>query len=260
MDRALEVHKSPPSPQPLSGKLQRAEDYAAAIAHKGCIHCHNVNEFRRTDLKAIGKWDRTSVWVYPLPENVGITLDVDVGDRVKAIATSSAAEKAGIKPGDRIAVLNGYRVASFGDAQYALHKAPAKGSIAVSWVRDGKQSTGMLEVADGWRKTNLTWRPSMLDILPSAPFSGSELTDAEKKKLGLDPQRAAIRQDEEVHEKLKAAGVKGGDVLIGYDGKVVEGEVSKLYAYVRRNYLVGDELTINLLRDGKRVDLKWVLK
>ena len=260
MDRALESHKTPPIPQPLTGKPQRAEDYAAASKHRGCIHCHNVNEFRRADLKAEGKWDRTSVWVYPLPENVGIALDVDAGDLVKSVASASAAEKTGLKPGDRLAKLNGYNVASFGDAQYALHKAPVNGSIPISWLRDGKLQSGALEVVDGWRKTNLTWRPSMLDILPSAPFSGEELTAAEKKKLGLDPKRAAIRQDTEVHEKLKAVGVKGGDVLIGYDGKAVEGDVSKLYGYVRRNYLVGDELTINLIRDGKRVDLKFQLR
>ena len=160
----------------------------------------------------------------------------------------------------RLATLNGYRVASFGDASYALHKAPADGAIPVTWLRDGRASSGTLEVAEGWRKTNLTWRPSMLDILPSAPFSGEELTAAEKKALGLDPKRAALRQDATVHAVLKAAGVRGGDVLIGYDGAAVEGDVGKLFGYVRRNYLVGDEITVNVVRDGKRIDLKFVLK
>jgi serine protease Do len=260
MDRALESHKAAPPAPPLVGKPLLAEGYEAANKHRGCIHCHNVNEFRRAELKAAGTWDRTSVWVYPLPENVGLTLDVDAGDRVKTVAPDSAAAIIGLKPGDRLGKLNGYSVASFGDASYALHKAPAKGSIPVSWVRDGKELSGALEVADGWRKTNLTWRPSMLDILPSAPFSGDELTAAEKKALGLDEKRAAIRQDAEVHATLKAAGVKGGDVLIGYDGKAVEGDASKLFGYVRRNYLVGDEITINVIRDGKRVDLKLLLK
>jgi S1-C subfamily serine protease len=260
MDRALERHKNPPAAMALPGKPVRAEDFAAASRHKGCIHCHNVNEFRRADLKAEGKWNRDSVWVYPLPENVGIALDVDRGDLVKAITAGSPAEKAGLKSGDRLATLNGYPVASFADAQYALHKAPAKGSIPVAWIREGKQHPGSLEVADGWRKTNLTWRPSMLDILPSAPFSGDELTAAEKKALGLDAKRAAIRQDAVVHPVLKAAGVRGGDVLIGYDGIAVEGDAGKLFGHVRRNYLVGDTISINLLRDGKRVDLKLHLK
>jgi predicted metalloprotease with PDZ domain len=260
MDRALDAHKAPPPARPLAGTPVRAEDFGAAKRHRGCIHCHNVNEFRRADLIAAGKWDRESVWVYPLPENIGVTLDVDVGDRVKAVAPNSAAGKAGLKPADRLTALNGYPVASFADATFALHKAPPKGDIAVTWVRDGKSMSGTLAVAAGWRKTNLTWRPSMLDILPSAPFSGDELTAAEKKALGLDANRAAIRQGTEVHATLKAAGVKGGDVLIGYDGTAVEGDVSKLYGYVRRNYLVGDTITINLIRDGKRVDLKLLLK
>ena len=260
LDRALEAHKNPPAPLALAGKSERAEDFVAAQRHRGCIHCHNVNEFRRADLKAAGKWDRESVWVYPLPENVGVTLDVDTGDLVKTVAPNSAAAKAGLKPGDRLATLNGYSVASFADAQYALHKAPKTGEIRATWRRDGKEMTGTLALADGWRKTNLTWRPSMLDILPSAPFSGDELTEAEKKALDLDTKRAALRQDADVHKSLLPSGLKGGDVVIGFDGKAVEGDIGKLFGYVRRNYLVGDEVTINVLRDGKRVDLKLLLK
>lgn len=260
MERALDAHKAPPPPVPLVGKKELAEDFAAAKSHRGCIHCHNINEFRRADLKALGTWDRNSVWVYPLPENVGVTLDIDVGNRVKAVAAGSAAESAGLKPGDHVTKLNGYSVASFGDASYALHKAPAKGLIAVSWVHNGKERTGALEVADGWRKTNLTWRPSMLDILPSVPFSGDDLTAAEKKQLGLAVKRAAIRQDDPVHDTLKAAGVKPGDVLIGFDGQAIEGTIRDLLGFVRRNYLVGDAITINVVRDGKQFDLKHILK
>jgi serine protease Do len=260
MERALEAHRSPPEPLQLAGKPVRAEDFAAARQHRGCIHCHNINEFRRADLKASGKWDRESIWVYPLPENVGITLDVNVGNRVSAVATHSSADRTGLKPGDRIAKLNGYTVASFADATHALHRAPAKGAIPVSWVRDGKELSGSLEVTEGWRKTNLTWRPSMLDILPSMPLSGDDLTAEEKRALGLSANQAAIRQDAEVHQSLKTAGIKGGDVVVGFDGKTVDGTIRDLLGFVRRNYLVGDVITANLIRDGKRLDIKHVLK
>lgn len=260
MGRALETHKAPPAPQTRPGKPVRAEEFAAARRHRGCIHCHNVNEFRRADLKATGAWDRNSVWVYPLPENVGLTLDVDRGDRVKAVAAGSAAGKAGIKAGDTLKMLNKYSVASIGDAMYALHKAPWQGTIPVAWVRDGQEQLGMLDVADGWRKTNLTWRPSMLDILPSLPFSADELTATEKQKLGLAPTRAAIRQDATVHSTLRAVGVQAGDVVIGFDGRAVDGTLGDLLGYVRRNYLVGDEITINMIRAGRRVDVQLRLK
>jgi membrane-associated protease RseP (regulator of RpoE activity) len=260
MDRALAAHKDPPAPRPAAGDPVRAEDFLAAQRHKGCIHCHNINEFRRADAQRAGTWDRNSVWVYPLPENVGVTLDVDAGDRVKAVAPGSAAGKIGLKAGDRLARLNGYPVASFADASYALHKAPAKGAIPVTWVRDGQESSGTLAVAEGWRKTNLTWRPSMLDILPAVPFAGDDLTAEEKKRLGLPAGRAAFRQGDRVHAALADAGLRAGDAVVGFDGVAVDGTMGDLLGYVRRNYLVGETVTVDVLRDGKRVGLRWVLK
>jgi serine protease Do len=260
MDRALEAHRSPRAPIELAGQPVRAEDFAAAKSHRGCIHCHNVNEFRRADLKAEGKWDRASIWVYPLPENVGLTLDVHEGNRVRSVAPSSPAERAGIKAGDHITSLNGYPVASFADATFALHKAPVRGEIGAGWSRAGKEHAGRLELADGWRKTNLTWRPSMLDILPSVPFSGDDLSADEKRALGLSEKQAAIRQDDDVHKVLRSAGIRGGDVVVGFDGKSVDGTTRDLLGFVRRNYLVGDEITVNVVRDGKRIDVKLLLK
>jgi hypothetical protein len=260
MDRALDAHNAPPAPLPQSSEPLRAENFAAAARHKGCIHCHNVNEFRRADAKAAGTWDRDSVWVYPLPENVGVTLDVDVGDRVKSVAPRTAAAVAGLKPGDRLTRLNDYPVASFADATYALHKAPVQGAIPATWVRDGKESSATLDVAKGWRKTNLTWRPSMLDILPSVPFVGDDLSAEEKKKLGLPAGRAAFRQGDRVHSALVDAGLRVGDVVVGFDGVAVDGTMDDLLGYVRRNYLVGETVTVNVLRDGKPGRLRWVLK
>jgi serine protease Do len=260
LDRALEAHKSPPEPRRPAGKPVLAEDSPAAARHKGCIHCHNVNEFRRADAKAAGTWDRDSVWVYPLPENVGMTLDLDAGDRVRAVAPRSTAEQAGLKPDDRLTRLNGYPVASFADASYALHKAPAKGSIPVTWVRNGTESSGTLDLATGWRKTNLTWRPSMLDILPSVPFAGDDLIADDKKKLGLSARRAAFRQDDKVHSTLADAGLRAGDVIVGFDGAAVDGGMRDLLGYVRRNYLVGETVTVDVLRDGKQVRIQLKLK
>src|SRR5262249_52877162 len=161
-----------------------------------------------------------------------ITLDIDIGNRLNAVAADSPASRAGLKPGDSLAKFNGYSIASFGDASFALHKAAPKGSIPVTWIRDGKEQSGQLEVADGWRKTDLAWRPWMFDLLPILPFNGDDLTAAEKKSLGLASKRAAIRQNAEVHSTLQAAGVKAGDVVIGFDGQVVNGTSRDLIGFV----------------------------
>jgi hypothetical protein len=261
LDRALEAHKDPPQPAPRPVRPVRVEDLPASRNFRnGCVHCHNVNEFVRADRQARGEWSRDDLWVYPLPENIGLTLDVDAGDRVKSVLPNSPAAKAGLKPGDRLTALAGRRIASFADASYALHKSPTKGPIPVAWHRGGQPLTAELTLAEGWKKTNITWRPSLLDILPSLPFSGEELTAAEKKPLGLAPERAALRQDATVHASLRAVGVKPGDVLVGYDGQPVNGTLDDLLGHVRRNYLVGDRLTLNLIREGKPVEVVVVLK
>ena len=119
---------------------------------------------------------------------------------------------------------------------------------------------GELEVAEGWRKTNLTWRSSLLDILPSLPLSGDDLTAAEKQALGLPESRAAFRQDKFVHSTLKAVGLKAGDVIVGFNGKGIDGAMEDYLGFVRREHLVGDAVTLNVLRDGKPVEIKMTLK
>lgn len=260
LERALEKHQQPPPPVRLSGPPLRAEDYPAARRHRGCIHCHNVNEFRRAAEQAAGTWDRDSIWAYPLPENVGIVLHKDQGDWVQAVQPRSPAAEAGLQAGDRLVQLNGYSIASFADASYALHKAPKQGSIPVIWKRGERQFSATLKLPPGWRKTNITWRPSLLDILPSLPVVGDDLTPEEKKALGLPAQQAALRQQERVHESLERIGLRGGDILIGIDGQTFQGPGELLLAYVRRNYLVGDTITLNILRNGQRLHLRYTLK
>jgi S1-C subfamily serine protease len=260
MQEALAAHRTHKASSAAKGAPLLAEAYPAAKkAGNGCVHCHQVNEFRRADLQATGKWNRDLVWVYPLPENVGITLGVDQGNKVKSVQPGSPAAAIGIAAGDRLRTLNGTRIASFADAQYALHRAPAKGTIAVTWLHGDDAHSGSLALRDGWRKTNLTWRPSMLDILPALTFYGEDLTAAEKKALGLAADRLAFRQQSPVHKDARAAGVEAGDVIVGVDGLELRMTVDQFLAYMRRNYLVGDRVTLNVVRDGTRVDLHVTL-
>jgi len=262
MQTALDSHRmANDKPPPRAAKSFRVDDYPAAKRMgNGCIHCHQVWEFRRDYLKSTGKWSKDEIWVYPLPENIGLTLDVDQGDRIKAVAKDSAADRAGLAVGDLLRTLNGYSVASIGDVQFALHKAPAKGSIPVAWERNGKPQSGTLLLDADWRKTNVTWRPSMLDILPALSLSGDDLSAEEKKKLGLSVRRLAFRQEAKVHKSMQAAGIQGGDIIVGIDGKAPEMTMIEFFGYVRRNYLIGERVTLNIIRNGKRVDLPITLK
>jgi S1-C subfamily serine protease len=54
--------------------------------------------------------------------------------------------------------------------------------------------------------------------------------------------------------------VRAGDVIVGVDGRVLEMTREEFLGYVRRNYLVGDRVTLEVIRGGKRVSLAMRLK
>jgi serine protease Do len=263
MQAALAAHAANASARPTRQlPPRRVEDYPAAKRLFGnqCIHCHQVHELIRQSQNAAGTWRREDLWIYPLPDNVGLVLEVDRGNHVRAVPAHSPADQAGVRPGDVLVTLNHLPVASFADAQYALHRAPAKGPIPLAWKRGNQTLTGQLVVAQGWRKTNLTWRPSLLDLLPSLPLYGDDLGPAEKKALGLSPKSLAFRQDKTVHRDARAAGVQGGDIIVGLDNQPLEMTMPEFLGHVRRNYLVGDRVTLHVIRDGKRLDLTMTLR
>ncbi len=151
--------------------------------------------------------------------------------------------------------LNGVPIHSFGDAQYALDLAPKEGAIEVSWQRGDKALKDKLALTEGWRRTPLYWRASMQNLVPAARLWGTNLTPDEKKALGLSATQLAFRHQEKVSNQAQAAGIQGGDIILGVDDKVLEMDRIDFCGYVARHYLVGDRVTVNLLRDGKRMNL-----
>jgi hypothetical protein len=261
MNAALEAHRREPAAgkAPPRKKPQTVDDYPAAKAFaRQCIHCHQVNEIRRAALKAEGKWDKELVWAYPLPENVGVVLDVDRGDSVRSVTPGSPADRAGLRVGDVVTAVNGTPVASIADFQYGLHRAPGQGKVPVEWKRDGKPQTADLDLADGWRRTNITWRASLLAELPTPEFDGDDLSAAEKKALGLGDKRLAFRLGEP-DPASRRAGLREGDVVLGFDGKDLDLTLPAFLGHIRRNYLAGERVEVNVIRDGKRVNVPMTL-
>src|ERR1019366_1376944 len=256
MAAALTEHRKNPAanPEQPAQKPVYAEKLPAAkmYARNGCIHCHQVAEILREEQKSAGTWMREKMFTYPLPENIGITLDRDRGNLVNDVKPASPASMAGIKPGDTLQRLNKNPVHSFADASYGLHKAPLTGEISVAWQREGKSMDGTLSLTEGWRRTNITWRPSIMDLLPSLSVYGSNLTPQEKKALGLDEKRLAFRQEGPIHPSAYNLGVRENDIILGVDNKILELTMEQFLGYVRQNYLIGETMTLNLMRDGNR--------
>jgi hypothetical protein len=262
LEAALKRHRSEQRTDDVPAVARRTvADFPAfrRLPANACVHCHQVYDLRRESLQATGKWSLDEVWVYPQPENIGLTLDIDRGDRVSAVSVGSPAARAGLCAGDRITRVNGSTVASIADLQYALHRSGAARSLEIARQRDGNEVTTTLELPADWRKTDVSWRWSLRGLDPLPPVRGDDLNDAEKAALGLGPKRLAFRQGPFVTPAAEAAGIHQNDVVIGIDGKELEMNERQFGAYIRLSCKVGDRLTVNLLRGGRRLDVAIVL-
>ncbi|MCY2965301.1 MAG: thioredoxin family protein, partial [Planctomycetota bacterium] len=68
-----EVHPAP-------AKSKKPADFPLLKAnHSGCVHCHQVQEFRLLQSFADGAFDKQLLFPFPLPENVGLRFDRDHG-------------------------------------------------------------------------------------------------------------------------------------------------------------------------------------
>ena len=246
---------------PRGAEAAKYTSQLRGVRRRGCFHCHNVREGLDAELKRTGKWQREHAWRYPLPDNLGLVLEVDRGNVVERVAADSAAARAGLRKGDLVQLLNGVPVHSLADAQYALDRAPSKGVALVTWKRGAEVRTAELALAEGWRRGDISWRPSQQHLIPSLPVTGPELSAGEKKALGLSADQLAFRQRSQIHSRAKAAGILAGDVIVGLDGKTFPGmSVDGLPRYVQRSYLVGDRVQVDLLRGGKRLSLPLTLR
>src|SRR5262249_54120550 len=87
----------------------------------------HVKRSLNTDLEKTSKWSRDLVWRYPLPDNLGLILEIDRGNVVERVEPDSPAARAGLRVGDVVQWLNEISIHSIADAQYALDRAPQTG-------------------------------------------------------------------------------------------------------------------------------------
>ena len=220
---------------------------------KGCMHCHQIKEELNRRIVARDEWDRDQVWRYPLPENIGIRLALNNPDLVETVTKGSAADKAGLKIGDRLRQIDDIPIHGFADAQTALDRAPRKGMITILYRRSGKDEKATLELADGWRKGDLTWRISMRRLVPRFSLPGKDLAPEEKTGLGLDPKLLAFRLAVNLSPRLLDQGFEPKEVVVGIEGKTLDFEAADLAGFVERDYLVGETVRVRVNRMGRSV-------
>lgn len=247
--------------KPLARKTDYAENYPASERRPetACIHCHHVHEFRRDQLQREGRWNLDEVWIYPQPENVGITLDPDQGDRVLRVHPKSPAAELGLAAKDLLRRVNGMPIASVMDVQYALHKAPRAGEVQLAWRRGSEEKKGVLKIAEGWKKTDVSWRWSLKSLSPNPSIIGDDLDLDARKALGLDAKQLAYRHMNFLTPVARHAGLQANDVIVGVDGVSLSMTARQFETHLRLNFRVGQEITLNVLRGKDRIQLKLKL-
>jgi predicted metalloprotease with PDZ domain len=263
MQRVLELHKGYPSNKDqLTGKRGPEPEYRTPkdiprVEQRHCIECHQVrgNVLRH-------KWQEkrltaADIWPYPLPENIGLKMDVDDGLRVKTVASDSPAEHAGIAAGDELVSLNGQRLVSQADSQWVLHRAPVETKLDATVKHSGKELRKTIALNGSWKESDMSWRastrPGLRYWLRTVPLSADE-----KKNADLATDRLALVVKDMEAERtagLSKAGLRIRDVIVAVDGKTEAMTESQFLAYLRLKHPPGDQVKLTVLRGKERLDL-----
>ncbi len=230
-----------------------------------CVHCHMATEAVREQAQSDRKWTSDDRWLWPLPDKIGLRLDPADPTRVLDVAIETPASQAGLAAGDRLVRVNGARLRTEPDAQWALHNLPSSGGkLEVELERGGATRTVTVQLAAGWKEVTpleYSWRPSMWMLRPDPGFGGRDLALEDKQRLGIDQKAFAIRvnylidwgERAETGRSARKAGVRKGDVLLSVDGVSDFRSPQHFQAWFRFTRAPGTTVALELLRDGKRV-------
>ena len=247
------------TPKQLPGWAGWAKHGAKEVADSECLHCHQVNEIMRQPQFDKKKFDKLKdFWVWPFPENVGLTLDRDNGTRVSKVQSGSPAEKAGIKPGDTIGAANGKRTFTQTDFRGVLHRAGA-GDVKIDlvWLSGGEVKTGRLELSGDWRKTDLGWRKSVAEADIGAntgmPWPLA-CNDNERKQRDIEKGVMCIKPYFPKGPTGAAgdAGLKGSDFIIAVNGENPDVNGRAFLVWFRQKFEPGDEIRLTVIDANKK--------
>jgi serine protease Do len=276
MNRVLELHANyPKNLAELQGKrgaarsfktalempgLQNPEKFAQQTERGNCIHCHNIHDAEQVSAKKSGSFTQDMLWRYPLPDNVGLSIDRISGIKIAEIREGSSAAKSGLKVGEDVVRMNGQRITSIADMQWVLHHLPnTTAEVIVEGSQSGKQT---LSLSAGWKKYDISWRGSIWSLSPKFPAWTPILSVAQRDELGIPKSDTAfevksINRNMPGGKNAYEAGLRIGDVIVAIEGQPVRMTPQQFNVHVRLNHKPGDKLPLTVLgKDGKRRELQ----
>lgn len=280
LEAALELHRGYPAnretlagkqgrPSPyetpvdmptLEGKYTRSLDWEGQVL-KSCVHCHQIGDaLREAHREKKERIPTRLVFPYPGPLTVGMDLAGDHVARVKSVVAGSAADRAGLRPGDDLVRMDGQPLISLADVAWVLHQAGESAAIPVTVRRGGATVETRLDLAEGWRfRADISRRVGTWGMRAMAlgGMQLEDLSDAERERRGIARDQLALLAkhvgEYGKHATAKKAGVRKGDVLVEIAGLSTRQGEGELIGRLLRNHSPGDRVQATVLRDGERI-------
>ncbi len=262
LKQGLELHR-----QYQQGELKRIERpkpmfpreipllVQRTFAQRQCVECHLIGDYQNLHREQDGTLDKlTHLYRSPDIKTLGIYLDMPKGLVVKEVR--EAAGTAGMKPGDRIAKLNGTPVWTFADLQYQYDKVNRHAErIEIAVDRNGESVNLPIALPQRWWWTDLRFRQSSIE--PRLYFEDRPLTEAEKRKHGLKPDGFAseVRFVADFAKTMKTHELQVGDIIFGVDGVERDDTANTAELFMKLRKTPGDSVMLDVIRDGKRMQM-----
>jgi len=270
-------HKRPTDMPGIKGKYRAELNWSGKVV-QSCVHCHQLGDAQRLELRDAGK-PLPLPLIYPHPPASVLGLGFDNSSfplKVATVAEGSPAATAGVRVGDQLLA---FGVGETGEAKkesreiivteadlsWVLHHAPdAGGKMAAVVHRDGGRSTLAIELPVGWRKqVDISRRVGTWPMRAMA-FGGMKLDaldPAKRSELGLKQEQLGLFAKHVgqygKHAKAKQAGWRKGDILLAVDGDDQQRSESELIGQLLREHKKGDKVPATVLRNGKQMSLSF---
>jgi hypothetical protein len=225
------------------------------FARNQCVECHLIGDFSLVYAEQQGKLNKLQdLYRYPDIRTIGIELDVPKG--LVVTEAKGAVLAAGLSPGDRVAAVSGTPVWTFGDLQYHYGKVPRDAKrVDLTVERAGKSVALSVALPPLWWLTDLRFR--QLSVDPRAEFESRPLTEAEKRKLELNPAgfAAEVTRIGGFAEMLKVHELKTGDIVYAVDGVDRDDLANTPDLFIKLRKTAGDTVTLDVIRGSERIKM-----
>ncbi len=173
--------------------------------------------------------------------------NTDNGPTIRVVINGSPAEKAGLKVGDVLTKIGDTTVTDAQSASAAVQTHKVGDDVAIEVTRDGKTVTVNVTLAAG-------------ASIPTAPSVPANPAIANRPMLGVELEntdKGTVVRSVVAGSPAEKAGLKADDILTKIGDTTVTDAQSASAAV--QTHKVGDEISIDVTRDGKTVTVKATL-